>query len=373
MIIRSFTDESVAAALKQVRSQMGGEAVVLKTRRLTDNLGNTVFEVTACLDDVSVGQTSKALNKEQMPVNSQTTSRLSPASFEQPENAVESEPGIDLKLKALEAKLDRLLSHGREATASEVVQSQAVTDAVEALHDADLPREFIQTFKEWIDTDQTESELDDAAIRDQLSSVLENYIEPWADLKAGDRLLVIGPGGAGKTSVIGKLAASAMQTGKLKIGLSSLDHHKVGAIDELESYRELFGLAPEEAENKKKDNEHLTLIDSGPLPNQSEALKTFLSRIGDINPTHTLLVVPAVMRSSDVLDTFKAISTVQVDGVVGSMTDLTSRLGSLIAACNVCDSKLVFFSDAPSGHGELCAPQAETMAARMLTCGVGHE
>ena len=36
MIIKSFTAESATAAMKMVRKEMGGEAIVLKTRQVVD-------------------------------------------------------------------------------------------------------------------------------------------------------------------------------------------------------------------------------------------------------------------------------------------------------------------------------------------------
>ncbi len=50
MIIRSFVADSATSALKEVRTQMGGEAVVLKTRQVRTGNNGVQFEVTACLE-----------------------------------------------------------------------------------------------------------------------------------------------------------------------------------------------------------------------------------------------------------------------------------------------------------------------------------
>ena len=49
MIIKSYAAESVAAALKAVRAEMGGDAVVLNTRQ-TNEFGKVGVEITACID-----------------------------------------------------------------------------------------------------------------------------------------------------------------------------------------------------------------------------------------------------------------------------------------------------------------------------------
>ena len=54
MIIKSYTAPTVAAALKMIREEMGGDAVVLNTKINSDAKPNLVeerVEVTACIDD----------------------------------------------------------------------------------------------------------------------------------------------------------------------------------------------------------------------------------------------------------------------------------------------------------------------------------
>ncbi len=51
MIIKSFTAESIAEALKRVRTEMGGDAFVLKTRKFLNVSGLENVEVTACAEE----------------------------------------------------------------------------------------------------------------------------------------------------------------------------------------------------------------------------------------------------------------------------------------------------------------------------------
>ena len=54
MIIKTFRAETSAAALKLVKMEMGGDAIVLKTTQSKDAGYKTVFEVTACLENPTV-------------------------------------------------------------------------------------------------------------------------------------------------------------------------------------------------------------------------------------------------------------------------------------------------------------------------------
>ena len=54
MVIKSFSAPTVAAALKKIREELGGEAVVLKTKVCPGeetSLTGERFEVTACIDE----------------------------------------------------------------------------------------------------------------------------------------------------------------------------------------------------------------------------------------------------------------------------------------------------------------------------------
>ena len=58
MVIKSFLGETVASALKQIRSELGPKAVVLKTRSLNANdsgIGRRMVEITACLERPTIG------------------------------------------------------------------------------------------------------------------------------------------------------------------------------------------------------------------------------------------------------------------------------------------------------------------------------
>ncbi len=50
MIIKSFVAESASAALKMVRQELGGDAIVLKTRQLPQGRGKQRIEITACVE-----------------------------------------------------------------------------------------------------------------------------------------------------------------------------------------------------------------------------------------------------------------------------------------------------------------------------------
>ena len=75
MIVKSFVADTVAGALKMARTELGGDAVILKTRKLNarqQSAGGGKVEVTACLDADQARRTVSAVTpvegSEQRPI-----------------------------------------------------------------------------------------------------------------------------------------------------------------------------------------------------------------------------------------------------------------------------------------------------------------
>ena len=115
MIIKSFTAETMTAALKTVRQELGGDAVVLKSRQLSNGTDANRVEVTACLDKPTAAQASLALpdaaDRPQAVRPSSSESRLAPEMFAEPETGLVADTNsvLDDRLNQIERKLNLLL------------------------------------------------------------------------------------------------------------------------------------------------------------------------------------------------------------------------------------------------------------------------
>ncbi len=101
MRIKSYTAESVADALKRIRTELGGEAFVLKTRKLVNPLGMERVEITACCDD------PEAVKPNAKPDASTGSSRIEKAVRENP--ALPNAPAVlrnDFDLSGVHKRLD---------------------------------------------------------------------------------------------------------------------------------------------------------------------------------------------------------------------------------------------------------------------------
>lgn len=336
MIIKTFVGESSATALKRVRTELGGDAVVLATRRVADGSGRYNTEVTACLDasapnvpaTTPVRATSESRRIGKPVWNRMTTKsgQVNASPVPSPKIAIPSGP--------------------RESS-----NSHSLT---ELFRDLDIPAT--------IATEICQSGSDTKSIQASLSNQIAARIGAQPRFTAGDRVLVIGPAGAGKTSVVAKLAAQCVAQ-RLAVTVTGIGQEKIGAIDELLSIADLTGANfKDTTEFPATESDSVTLIDCG--------LQSFGElNIAALRPTHTLFVFPATLRASDLQEQTGVGNGIQISGLVMTMLDRTHRLGGLFVASDMFNAPVVLVSAGFSGSNSLTNPKADQLASRMLTKG----
>jgi flagellar biosynthesis protein FlhF len=347
MIIKSFVAESASAALKQIRSELGGDAVVLKTRRVRNRLGGYDVEVTACHDRPSAAQASTVIAKKEQPNGRRVTAPVwtrAESTSRRPVVAVAA--ADEPSLTTINAKLDRLLMQSNPLTEND-------SEVAGFLRDADLPSEL---------TRQLSAECADfSQLEQKLAIEIRNRIETKLTFTTGDRVAVIGPAGAGKTTVVGKLAAQLVSERK-KITLCGVHQSKVGAIDELQSLSDLIGVTAHMGSDHSSERSGITLIDAGDAAISAADLSA-------LNPTHTVLVLSALMRTSDLAAVAARAATLGITHLVLTMLDQTYRIGGIFAACDITGARLAYVNDSPSGVGLLHHPDPSGLTAHLMSSG----
>ncbi|MCH9030725.1 MAG: hypothetical protein IIB00_00490 [candidate division Zixibacteria bacterium] len=171
MIIKSFLADSIADALKMIRSDLGGKAVVLKTRALSaheSGQGRRMVEITACLDNPTVGAVG-SLDRE----------RVSGMS-----NASQKVPGaVEKRSMAPRIKDDTRMIPGKVAGGDDVrtlTKSQKLVlkrgpEVVENLADRPIDKPFEKPVVDHIEemADETEEKTIQTAQMEKISSATE--------------------------------------------------------------------------------------------------------------------------------------------------------------------------------------------------------
>lgn len=378
MIIKTFRAETSSAALKRVREEMGGDAIVLKTTQEEGSLGRVVYEVTACLENPTVGQSSKIFPNE-ITTAPKTITTKAP---ELEDQTIETTPEIipqatsDVWQKRYE-KLELKINTFFENTTTDQQSSYAPFENVyEQLVSHDFSIEFIEEFI--TELQETYDGVDSAMAfaKMKLAEKIIGFTTEDFSLKLGDKLAVVGPAGAGKSSVMGKLATSLVMKDKKKVTLITLDDVKMGAYDETAAYAEILGADYADnrsAEESSKNSDTITLIDTVAIPQIVENIVPINDKLDAIDTTYRIAVFSAIMRSKDVVTLKEQIKTINATHLVITKTDMTDCLGTLITAAHTFGLKIIYTTDSLGGIGLLHRPQAAELVNQILHSEVASE
>ncbi|UCE23373.1 MAG: hypothetical protein JSU74_08700 [Candidatus Zixiibacteriota bacterium] len=385
MIIKTFTEDSSAAALKRVRKEMGGDAIVLKTRQVTKAGKSPVFEVTACLENATVAQSSDLLSGPQQrpekpatePAKSEPETEI-PEKVDQPAQeypATQTTDSLDDRISAIDRKLNQLLSLGIQPDG--IARLEMFQTVHRRLKEADLPDDFLESFMSSL-VENYDGRTDiDAFARQTLIANLADTTETEINFDCGDRVVFFGPAGSGKSSVMGKLAASLAAKCHRKVRLLSLDDCKLAAFDEICSYADILGLevVPPPAADVKSDTDDdaVTLIDTPAMPVQRQRIQTLKQKIEEIAPRYRFAVFSCLTRSRDVFQISKTLKELNPTHLILTMQDLASCHGTVITAAKATGLKIAFLSDTPGGMGELRIPDPLQLADRLMNIEVPSE
>lgn len=375
MIIKSFVAENATSALKQVRAEMGGEAMVLKTRQVTTAEGDLRVEITACLEKASAYQTSEILieRKTEGPSPAEKTSRwqledhqVAPTGFNS-DSPVET-PGLQNRLDELGRKMDRLITSDLTATDQGL---PTVMDTIrDNLKDADLTDDLIASVIGEASVQKEAAADPVATVRRILVERLAGLMEPNLNFELGDKVAFIGPAGGGKSTLLGKLAARLTVQEKKRVTMVTLDNCKMAATEEIRRYAEVLKAELTDLttleETAELFDDAILLIDTPALPSNPTDVSRLANTLDKINPSIRVAAFSTLMRSSDALAIADAMLPLKPTHLAVTMTDLTNRLGTVISVAEHTGWLIAMVGDAPGGIGHVRQPDPDLTARLIL-------
>ncbi|MEE9442129.1 MAG: hypothetical protein V3V99_05625 [candidate division Zixibacteria bacterium] len=333
MIVKSFAADTVAGALKKVRSELGGEAVILRTRKIeTDRqrqMGGRV-EVTACVDksgDRATLSEPKTI-QVQRPVHDIPTKAI--------KNSNASFPA-----EAITHKLDFLMDLFQMPIRRQTY-SRNFSRIFSAMIDADIPEYYACEI-----TDKLRDKMSESAEFDDLRSmaidlICENLPSRKSEqrFKIGDRIVFVGPSGSGKTSTMGRLAGHLIANEKLPVNLTSLDQVKVSAPEEFHIYADILDVdyfdMPRHVDKGLLDSlgkDKITIIDTPALNRyDTQSIALYAEKLARIRADRVVGIFPAWFRASDLMECLLAYQPLGFTELAVTMTDQTHRLGGILTA-----------------------------------------
>lgn len=166
------------------------------------------------------------------------------------------------------------------------------------------------------------------------------------------RIAFVGPTGVGKTTTLAKLAAHAAFYGGREVALVSLDHHRVGGIEQVQRYAELMGVrwavakdaaSLEAALQELGDADDIFIDTEGRSPRDEVALQQLaqsLSGAGTALEVH--LCLTAATEGPLLHVALRRYASLQPNSLVITKLDEALHYGSTVAAATIAELPLAY-------------------------------
>lgn len=336
MRIKKFAAKDMPDAMRQIRRELGPEAIILHQRQLRDggfwkNFKRPGVEVLAAVD--SDLPSSPSLQRPQIrPVRQQSEAGDNQALVDIQRTVGDVHEAI-ARLETM-TELPSQVSHFGE-NLSQIYQHLLHQDVTR-----ELAYDIVhQVFKE-LSPQALENE---PTVRSQVKAQMERQLRVVGPLRVvpGETrtIFVIGPTGVGKTTTLAKLAANFALNEQRRVALLTTDTYRIAAIPQLRTYGEIMGLtldvaySPSELQDLvlRHQDKDIVLVDT---PGRSQHNQPMLEEMDDFMrevPSRTLyLAVSAASKYRDMLDVVSHFGTVPIDGIIITKLDETVSFGPLL-------------------------------------------
>jgi flagellar biosynthesis protein FlhF len=357
MKIKTFYTKTMSEALRQIKSHLGPEALLLSTKEVPRRSGiwgsSSGFEVVAAVDnseDIDVFSPSHEHRPEV-----ETASEPAPAKDLPDEVVMDSYTPATIAKNAPAAKAKSTKPRKRSFKAGVDVSTEIPSDLVFPFKgraavclfedlvkcgvDSTLARELLANAMDSLTAGQRRSR--PALIRSATRAALALVADPATQNGMPEKKVVafVGPTGVGKTTSIAKLAARLALQQKKKVLLMTLDGYRIGAIEQLRSYAGLMGipfrfvdqvteLPKALEENTQRDYILIDTAGHGPRDLDSmRALATYLKK-SEFIERH--LVLSAATKPSDMREIMDRFEICHPDHLLFTKLDETSTPGPIL-------------------------------------------
>jgi len=339
--MRRYCAPSMAVALKQIRQDQGGDAVILSQRTVVGGV-----EVVAAVDpdaDISTASTSKPVYSPRVYSNhrsekiTEVTKSVIPNGLD---NSVEMS-SLKRDMEQMRTMMEQHLSLVNKVSPIQGDPKEAwLTERLSSLGiSSDIGAQI------WEDIGSTNSVSGDDRHWQRglewLDSKLSLDDPDEQILQKGGVVALVGPTGVGKTTTAAKLAARyAMRHGSSKVALITTDSYRIGAQEQLRSFGELIGV-PVYAVNSADElhttlhslqDRELVLIDTAGLSQRDRQLLEQLAilRTGEIK-IDPYLVVAANSQESALNEAVTMFNRIELKGAILSKLDEGGSLGPALS------------------------------------------
>lgn len=398
MQIKKFNAEDINEALRLVKAEFGGDAVILSTRGIKgkgvevtaaadretgSGYGVGAYSRTHLHDLKKVGPSTKTIEPwNPLNITKPGTQNTKAASHCPPLSKggeEKSAPDLHRELKELKDLMGSLVTHVQqdEFFKNNKKLSELQNKLVSTGIDETLSYKMLQCLCGKLSPQEMEylpglvRRLKQFIMRQVVvAEIVENGHRPKV-------AMFVGPTGVGKTTTIAKIAAINVIQKKKKVALVTLDTYRIAAVEQLKVYARIIGIpvhvagcagdfAKVVAGIKGAD---LILVDTAGRGQRDRKHMEELSHIYNSGiPIETHLVISATAKEKDTMDIIRRYKEMKVDRLLFTKLDETTTYGGIFNALIASGKPVSYLTTGQSVPEDIEAATSERVADLILSC-----
>jgi len=345
MRIKSFFANTIEEAIRQARRELGPEAMLVNSKQTggeARHLG--AYEVVVCGDAPERGREGPDHSRD----------RAGMAGSAPPVDKLSQDvSALKQQMEKLALTLARSGS-GMASIAFDAERSRAFTMLTDAELDTELAYDVVSRINSPVTNSQViNSPFSGGLLRAELAKLVS--LDPHLGCPEAPFRVValVGPPGAGKTSVLVKLAVQYGLAARKTVQVLTTDTYRIAAADELRSYAAILGIGFQVVETpaalalalEECRHKDLVLIDTPGLSRNELEIAEDLARVLAAHAGIDIhLVLPASMRTADLKRVAGQYGMFRPSRLLFTRLDETETLGPVLSLSIRMNKPISFFS-----------------------------
>jgi flagellar biosynthesis protein FlhF len=326
-------------ALKKVKKELGPDAVILYTKKVTRSKWLPPFrkefvEVVAALDEVNKLNESFYEEKDAHEHPGESSHPLSVRYSEQVSRTVPPEPSLPLQKER---------GKGSELSENEALIPEPIREIHSKLVEEDLNPKILDQLvqlllKEWYVNDMS-------LTNEHLKRIVSDFFEKqFQSVTFSGRhpktklITLIGPTGVGKTTTAAKIASKVVLEEEKTVAFITTDTYRMAAVDQLKTYAKILNVPIsvvytkedfQEALDTLKDYDLIIVDSAGRNYQQKKYVNELLQLIPFKEEMETYLVLSATSKLNDLKQITSQFSTLPISSYLFTKLDETLSIGNV--------------------------------------------
>lgn len=383
MRVKKYTASSMPEAMKQVRAELGSDAVILNSRVIQSSgfmgfFRKNSIEVIAAVDPEAV-----MAIKQDAQEKVQKENYKKPAPFTERKQIPVENPSRNTVNDHLLKEITHLKDMIETKDASSILPAaipEAIRSQIVKLQDQEVQSSILDSLtaallEKWYMGGGNASSLEiEKWIAEEIARKMSGY--PFGGISFKKKFInIVGPTGVGKTTTIAKIAAECVLKHQKKVAFITTDTYRIAAIEQLKTYAKILDVPIEvcynlddfnAAKEKFAEYDHVFIDTAGRNFRNPKYVSDLKKGIDFDSDIETYLVLALTSKQRDMEEIRSQFSLITIDKFIFTKADETSSYGSILNMTEKFSTGVAYLTNGQDVPDDLVVADPKVIANTIL-------